>query len=329
MVPSSKLPLLVAGLLFALAPLGGCKRPPSADAAASESGTSPLDPVTPRTVDGESASPLGAPGETGQARTLGAFTAIDNDGFATVVVTVGAAPALSVRCSDGDPSWVTTSVVDGELRVRTKPVFSTAPAHGDGKTTIVVNGGTVTVEGSNVTVVGGDGATTRVDARPAPRCDVDVAAPRLVRVRDAGAGDLTVRGSVAGLASVEVHGAGSVAVDLAAAPSVRLATHGAGKLRVGRVAARETTVAVSGAGSATVAGRTDAVRIDASGSGHVHATGLRADEGTLVSSGAGAIDAHVTTRVDAKAGGAGRVRVHGNPAARTIGEAGAGAVEIL
>lgn len=164
-----------------------------------------------------------------ETRQVAAFDRVDIGGVATLELTVGGAPSLSVRGDDNIVPLIETTVVGGVLHITqqkdVKPhvelvVRATAPS----LASVDASGAT------HVVVKGAGGGTLALDASGASHLDVAGTAAAL-QVKASGAahvdasavdgGDVTVDAS--GAANVTVHAKGALRVDASGAASVSYA----------------------------------------------------------------------------------------------------------
>jgi hypothetical protein len=138
------------------------------------------------------------------------------------------------------------------------------------------------------------------------RCTVLVEIASLRALAASGSGSVHVRGQAEGLGSVAATGSGDVTIDALAAESARLVA--------------------SGSGSVHLAGASDRVQIDCSGSGDVDARGLEAADVVVQASGSASVYARASRRASVSTSGSGDVHIAGRPPERDAARTGSGEI---
>ncbi len=105
-----------------------------------------------------------------------------------------------------------------------------------------------------------------------------------------------------------------ITVTLHAIGIKRIDSSGAGKVHATGLAGPTFTLHTSGAGEAELTGQVDQLELTVSGAGRIHAAGLATKEAQVEVSGAGAIEVNAKEKVKATVSGSGAVRYRGSPA---------------
>ncbi|WP_215403335.1 head GIN domain-containing protein [Janthinobacterium sp. JC611] len=161
--------------------------------------------------------------------------------------------------------------------------------------------------------------------------------PQLKKINISGSGRLVVsglkgddfsleqRGSMkselsgtVGRFNVANSGSGSVNAAALVSGNTDAVQNGSGSIQVGSVRGERLNVALNGSGSISANGAVQRLDANVNGSGDINLAALSSDVAYLASNGSGDIDVTVQNEVNARAGGSGRITVHGDPARRTL-----------
>ena len=182
---------------------------------------------------------------------VGSFDRVELAGHYVVRVTVGGAPSVRAEGAEAELERLEVSVVDGRLRIGSKPGSWTST----GKTIVHV-----TAPGLQAVEVTGSG-NMEVGALRAPKFRGDVA----------GSGNLVMQGLESEEASFDIAGSGNVRA-AGRARAINLEVAGSGNGEFGQLQAETARISIAGSGGAQVrASGTAAVSIV--GSGDVGVTG--------------------------------------------------------
>jgi hypothetical protein len=138
-------------------------------------------------------------------------------------------------------------------------------------------------------------------------------------------GVITVALSTRNLRSVRLVGPANFEVDGIRGQRVDLTVEGSGRLRAVNIAADTLELGLRGAGRLELAGRAGVLRADVQGTGELAASGLTADNATLMTTTMGNVSLAARTSATVTANGLGEVVITGRPACTVRGQ-GAGQV---
>lgn len=158
---------------------------------------------------------------------------------------------------------------------------------------------------------------------------VELVLPGLNAVTIDGSGDGTVSGFSGEDIAIQLNGSGSLRFN-GRYRSARVGLSGSGDLDVnGGAALDRVETRLMGSGRITVAGNARALDAQTTGSGHLDAEHLRAEEVTLSQKGSGDSAVQARGKVRIALSGSGDVEVYGNPAERSSSRTGSGSVSYL
>ena len=138
-------------------------------------------------------------------------------------------------------------------------------------------------------------------------------------------GVLTIALSTRTLRSVRLVGPASFEVDNLRGQRIDLTVEGSGRLRAGNIAADTLDLGLRGAGRLELTGRAGILRADIQGTGELAASGLTADNATLMTTTMGNVSLAARTSANVTANGLGEIVIGGRPACTVRGQ-GAGQV---
>ena len=232
-----------------------------------------------------------------EQRPVGSLAALDVGGSLPVEVRIGPAPSLLVEADSNLLPLIRTETSGDTLRISSeKNVRSKTPIR-------------ITYTTPNLAEVRASGAS-RVEVRDLAGAPLDV--------RRSGSAELRLAGSVASL-NAQSSGSGLLDASALRAGSVDATLSGSSRVRLGQVSGDHARVALSG--SSSLDGGAGAVRslsARVSGSSNVDLAALATQDADLGASGSGGIRATVRQSLFARTSGAGGIRVHGQPAQRSI-----------
>lgn len=161
--------------------------------------------------------------------------------------------------------------------------------------------------------------------------------PQLTKLTVSGAGRLVVsglngddfslqqRGSMKSELSGKVarldvanNGSGRINAAALASGNTDAVQNGSGSIQLGSVRGERVNVAVNGSGNVSASGAVQRLDANVNGSGDINLAALSSDIAYLAGNGSGDIDVSVSSEVNARASGSGRITVHGDPARRTL-----------
>jgi hypothetical protein len=151
--------------------------------------------------------------------------------------------------------------------------------------------------------------------------------PTLERVKIKGSRSATVTGFWGEQIELDLDGGGNLQFT-GRYKDVRVGLN-SGKMSVDTDNADLVTVEHSGSGHLTLAGRTQRLDVEQSGSGKLDAEHLTADDTTVELDGSGRASVFARTRAHITVNGSGNVEVYGNPPKRTVSSEGPGEVSFV
>jgi hypothetical protein len=226
-----------------------------------------------------------------EARDVASFTAIDLRAVGDAVVEVGPTASVEIDAEDNLLPYLTTSVVDGTLRIETKAGVTL-------RTTKAILY-RITVPTLTRTSVAGSG-TVHAEGIQGTDFAADVS----------GSGQIVVKGT-AQTAALDVSGSGRVDTTALASDALTVDVSGSG-----HVAARATgslSASVGGSGDISVSGTAQQCRINVAGSGSVDARSMTSTNADVTISGSGAARVNVTGELSVHIQGSGDVTYQGAP----------------
>ncbi|WP_020656239.1 head GIN domain-containing protein [Massilia niastensis] len=229
-------------------------------------------------------------------RAVAALPALEVSGAMRVEVRVGPAPSLVVEADSNLLPLIRT-----ETRGDTLKVYSDSQLRSRNPIRI-----TYTVPRLSEVRASGSG---QVDVRDLNGAPLDV--------RKSGSGEVRLAGNVDSL-NARVSGSGVIDATALHSASADLDMSGSGRVSVGEVRGDYARVNVSGSGRLEAKGVVRSLNARVSGSGSAELAGLTTQEADLNASGSGGIRATVKRSLIASTGGAGGIRVYGQPAQRSI-----------
>ncbi|MGK5027440.1 GIN domain-containing protein [Janthinobacterium sp. RB2R34] len=128
---------------------------------------------------------------------------------------------------------------------------------------------------------------------------------------------IELSGKVARL-DIANYGSGSVNAAGLSSGNSDAVQNGSGRIHLGALRAERVNLAVNGSGSISASGAVQRLDANVNGSGKLNLAPLSSDTAYLSTNGSGDIDATVTSEVNARSSGSGRITVHGEPAKRTL-----------
>jgi hypothetical protein len=228
-------------------------------------------------------------------RVIATLPRLQVDGSMQVDVRVGPAASVVVEADANLLPLIHTDARGDTLRIWSDSIRSKNPVH------IIYTVPTLTGVTEN-----GSGRVSAVGLAGAP-----------LEVSLNGSGLVQLAGSIDRL-DAKVNGSGHVDAGRLRSSSAMLTVNGSGNLVAGEVRGEHATVSVHGSGKVQAWGAVRSLTVRVTGSGNAELDRLVSDQADLASTGSGAIGVDVRRNVLAQANASGLIRVHGNPAQRSI-----------
>ena len=138
-----------------------------------------------------------------------------------------------------------------------------------------------------------------------------IGVPALNRLEIAGSGDVDITLPSAASLDLVVSGSGNLVIRNLKVSVLALESEGSGNARIGGVVADRVTLRSAGAGDTLLTGRTNMLKVDATGAGDVDTAALQAAAATVRNDGAGTVRIAPAATMRIEGSGSGRTLVAG------------------
>jgi hypothetical protein len=213
---------------------------------------------------------------TSESRQISSITGVELDTSGDLTLTQGDSESLTIEAEDNLLPLLTSEVVNGTLKLSTKPntsISATKPIKY-----------TLTVKNIAALIANGSGSITSSDLVSANGFEIALS----------GSGSLNLSSLKSDKVSVSLNGSGSADIDMLNAQSL--------------------DANLSGNGALQVAGTTPDQHINLSGSGDFHGDNLVGKTGVATANGSGSITLQVSDKLIASSNGSGDITYIGHPA---------------
>jgi hypothetical protein len=228
-------------------------------------------------------------------RVIATLPRLQVDGPMQVEVRVGPAASIVVEADANLLPLIHTDARGDTLRIWSDRVRSKNPIHI-----------TYTVPSLSGVTENGSGRVSAVGLAGAP-----------LEVNLNGSGLVQLAGNVDRF-DAKVNGSGHVDAGRLRSASATLTVNGSGNLVAGEVRGEHASVSVHGSGKVQAWGAVRSLTVRMTGSGNADLDRLVSEQADLASTGSGGIGADVRRNLVAQGNASGMIRVHGNPAQRSI-----------